>query len=269
MLGFIESFGFYQGAVSIPAQLHIDCELLVVTDGYIRVSSRGSELTVGKGQMCLIPAGVVHDTYTDSRDYKRWVLFINTWEFYTAYNSPQLQNIITAQSLDAPICIDADDGVLTAMREMYEEYTAKPLLHEAMLCAGTIKLLTRFARSAAVPPAAEMTDGKRLVLEIQAFLHRNCSEGLRISDVAAKFYISTCYLSHIFKQQTNMSPKQFLMSCRLAKAGHLLTGTELSAAEIAESCGFISPSDMAARFKREYGMTPREYREHTRNSLCG
>ncbi len=268
-MSFIESFDHYEGASSFPAQMHIDCELLIVTDGYITVNSCGNDHTVKKGQMCLIPSGVVHATHTDCRDYKRWVMFINTWEFYIAYNSPLLQNIITAQSLTAPLVIDADSTVLSTIQQMHAEYRSQQMLHDAMLCAGTIQILTRFARNVNTHDYTEITDGKRLVLEIQAYLHRNCSEGLKISDVASKFYISTCYLSHIFKEQTNMSPKQFMMSCRLAKAGHLLTGTQLSAAEIAESCGFVSPSDMAARFKKEYGMTPREYREHTRNSLCG
>ena len=268
-MSFIESLAFYEGPSSFPAQMHIDCELLIVTDGYITVNSCGNDYIVSKGQMCLIPSGVVHATRTDCPDYKRWVMFINTWEFYIAYNSPLLQNIITAQSLTAPLVIDTDSAVLSIISEMYAEYNSQQLLHDSMLCAGTIQILTRFARKATTPAAAEITDGKKLVLEIQAYLHRNCSEGLRISDVASKFYISTCYLSHIFKEQTNMSPKQFMMNCRLVKAGHLLTGTQLSAAEIAESCGFVSPSDMAARFKKEYGMTPKEYRVHTRNSLCG
>ena len=61
-----------------------------------------------------------------------------------------------------------------------------------------------------------------------------------------------------------MSPKEFLISCRISKAGYMLTGTDHSISDISEECGFPSPSDMTVRFKKECGMTPKEYRESKR-----
>ena len=259
-MSIIESFGYYEGACSFPIQRHIDCEMLYVTDGYIKIAAQSIEYTVSKGQMCLIPSGIAHSTYTDDASYKRWVMFINTWDLSTVYSSPLLQNIISGLSCKRPLIADTPAHILDTIRNMHAEYQSKEPLSNDILFAEMIGLISHIARQNPNIARSEITCSQRLVLNIRSYIHQNCSEDLKISDVAAHFFISSWYLSHIFKEQTGISPKTFLISCRITKASRMLTSTELSAAEIAEACGFVSPSDMALRFKKEYGITPTEYR---------
>ena len=57
-----------------------------------------------------------------------------------------------------------------------------------------------------------------------------------------------------------MTPFEYVMTRRLARARELLERTDRSALAIALDVGFKTPSHFTARFRREYGVTPREIR---------
>jgi AraC-like DNA-binding protein len=54
------------------------------------------------------------------------------------------------------------------------------------------------------------------------------------------------------------------MTRRLARARELLERTDRSALDIALDVGFKTPSHFTSRFRREFGVTPREIRADSR-----
>ena len=46
----------------------------------------------------------------------------------------------------------------------------------------------------------------------------------------------------------------------MRKASELLTGSQLSVSEVTEQVGYINQSKFAAAFKKQFGMSPLEYR---------
>jgi AraC-like DNA-binding protein len=65
----------------------------------------------------------------------------------------------------------------------------------------------------------------------------------------------------IFKRETGLSPKEYLIRFRLTKACELLSKTDLSISEIARSVGMLNSAHFATIFKNRMGKTPREYRK--------
>ncbi|MEH2312804.1 MAG: helix-turn-helix transcriptional regulator [Nostoc sp.] len=57
------------------------------------------------------------------------------------------------------------------------------------------------------------------------------------------------------------SPLLYVQSLRLEQAKQLLRGTNLLIAEIAYQVGYESTSHFSYLFKRQFGMTPRKYRQ--------
>ncbi len=265
-MSFIESFDFYRGAGSFPLQRHIDCEIIYVTDGSIDISHGDKTFTLNKNQLCLIPAGVFHSSHSEDSRYSRFVMFINTWKFSSAYTSARLQNLISGIGIGYPVTAEGGEEVLKVFERLKAEYKISGRLSDDIVYSLVIGLLVHIAQSNPELGCVCVTETQSLVMKIRSFIQQNCSSQLKMSEVAEQFYISTCYLSHIFKEQTDMSPKAFLICCRVSKAGYLLSSTERSIADISAECGFASPSDMTVRFKKECGMTPREYRESKRKA---
>lgn len=61
-----------------------------------------------------------------------------------------------------------------------------------------------------------------------------------------------------------MTPFEYVITRRLARAHELLARTDRSALDIALGVGFKTPSHFTSRFRREFGVTPREIRADSR-----
>lgn len=97
-------------------------------------------------------------------------------------------------------------------------------------------------------------------LESTANLIRmNFREPIKMSELAAGIGYGYDYFRHVFSEKYGMSPKQMQTNCRINAAKELLTCGEYNCTEIAYLCGFSDSAQFGAIFKRETGMTPRQY----------
>jgi len=69
-----------------------------------------------------------------------------------------------------------------------------------------------------------------------------------------------CY--RLFKESLHQSPSDILMSLRLQKAEVLLKTKRLNISEISFECGYNDPKYFGRSFKKYYGKTPKEFKEH-------
>lgn len=65
-----------------------------------------------------------------------------------------------------------------------------------------------------------------------------------------------------FQAVFHLTPQRFLRKLRLRIATRALMFTDASLADIALTCGFADQSHFSREFRRQFGRTPREYREH-------
>jgi AraC-like DNA-binding protein len=91
---------------------------------------------------------------------------------------------------------------------------------------------------------------------------RDYNKRLKITDVADVIGISRSYLTSIFKKELKVSPQEFLMNFRMEKAAQLLEVTKSPVNIIAAEVGYSDSLSFSKAFKRRYGMSPTDYREH-------
>ena len=109
--------------------------------------------------------------------------------------------------------------------------------------------------------------GKSSVVdEVKFYLDINYAEKIKLQDVAKSFGIHPNYLTRIFHEKYGISPKQYLISLKLKKARRLLTTTELSVSVISSSLGFDDQLAFSKIFKKEFSVSPSEYRKQSRIS---
>ena len=104
------------------------------------------------------------------------------------------------------------------------------------------------------------------VREASAILSEKCAEELRVSELAAHFYMEQNNFIRRFKGYMGKTPKEYQIACRMERATALLSGSDLNLSEIAARCGFASHSFFSKTFKRLYGITPTQYRFGLPNS---
>ncbi|WP_077612152.1 AraC family transcriptional regulator [Clostridium sp. Marseille-P2415] len=95
---------------------------------------------------------------------------------------------------------------------------------------------------------------------MMGYIQEHYDEKLTMAEIAAAAYISERECFRSFRQKLNMTPAEYIKSCRLQKACAMLTGGEESLAAIGQTCGLGSSSYFSKVFRESMGCTPREYR---------
>ena len=93
-----------------------------------------------------------------------------------------------------------------------------------------------------------------------ALLEARLAEGVPLARLAEEAGYSAWHFSRLFKRATGLSPSQYLIYLRMARARRLLRESPKSIIEVGWEVGYTNPSHFAQIFRREVGVTPGEYR---------
>ena len=96
--------------------------------------------------------------------------------------------------------------------------------------------------------------------QIKEYLDQNYTSPITLDSLSETVYISKHYLSHLFKEQTGVSPIKYLTAKRMEKACQLLLETSRPVSEISKAVGYENPLYFSQVFKRIYGISPAKYR---------
>lgn len=102
-----------------------------------------------------------------------------------------------------------------------------------------------------------------IVDDIKHYLDMNYPDKIKMKDVAKEFGIHPNYLTKIFHDKFDISPKNYLKDLKLKKAQSLLKTTDLPISIIADSLGFDDQLAFSRIFKKEFSLSPSEYRKQS------
>jgi AraC-like DNA-binding protein len=103
---------------------------------------------------------------------------------------------------------------------------------------------------------------------VVARIDANYQRRLSLQEVAAAEFVSEAWLSRLFHKEVGVSFVQYLTALRLRHAADQLLTTRKPVQQIAREQGFASTRMMSDLFKRQHGVTPRQYREQHPRELA-
>lgn len=132
-----------------------------------------------------------------------------------------------------------------------------PLFDRAGECCGLCGTVRSYeGQHAAIAPYLELAD-------VADHLKRNFREPLDAARLARMAGLSVRQFSRKFRATFRATPRDYLMRMRILHACTLLRSGALPITEVALQSGFYDHSDFARQFRRQMGLSAREYRAST------
>jgi LacI family transcriptional regulator len=103
-----------------------------------------------------------------------------------------------------------------------------------------------------------------LVAQAIAFIRDNSQHNLTVDDVVHSVPLSRRALETRFKNAVNRTPHQEITRVRANAIRELLYVSDMTLSELAEILSFEHPEYLSVFFKKETGMTPKQYRDEAR-----
>lgn len=171
--------------------------------------------------------------------------------------------LLTAQTGEAHYLQGIESGA--------DEYFSKPISVPKLiarienLLQSRLRLHELFAEQIVLEPqkiAVLPSDQRFLQNAIRIAEENMQTEAFDVEAFASQMAVSRSTLNRKIKAITGTSPKAFIRSMRLKRAAHLLASSDFPINEIFFQVGFYDASNFSRIFKKEFGVTPSQYREN-------
>ena len=116
---------------------------------------------------------------------------------------------------------------------------------------------------------AEMTPTEKKMYAVASYIHTHYTEELSLEILAQKFFISSYYLSHQFKDVTGFTLTDYIQMTKVRNVQAMLINTSIPITEAALNCGFNSFSQFNRVFRKHIGLSPSHYRKRHQRQAEG
>lgn len=101
----------------------------------------------------------------------------------------------------------------------------------------------------------------RAVRKSIQYMRSHIQDKISVKELAETVNLSTSRYSHLFKEETGMSPMAYFQKEKIENAKQMLNDSKFSIYEISTILGFSNESHFIKVFRKETCMTPGEYRK--------
>lgn len=186
--------------------------------------------------------------------------FVNTW-VYVSVDS--LESVLKKYPLpiNTPFALGSAELLTQYVRRATEEFSVQAVGFEEVLQSITSQLIIDLYR---YYHRVGSTVGRLEALREE--LLRSPEKPWDLKQMASHCGYSVSRFCALYKGKFGLSPKQEILTARLALAQKMLRYTDRTVADIAEVCGFVYAPYFTKYFKAATGLTPRGYRKQKTDS---
>lgn len=234
-----------RGYIDLPYHTHNSYIIGVITSGRLQLCIKEQEYHVGKGTVFIVPSNVgVSMQHETSFAYR---VFCFSQEAADYYNKMQPKELVVN-----------DIGVIII--NLYETYKKDGNQKEFMnSLAKVLHFIPKEDRNQNSPQVS--TAKHQLVQQAIDFMEEHVEDKCSVEEVAARLYVSKYYFSRIFKDEMDITPKQYMIQTKLRRAKKLIL-EEGNSTKVAVDMEYAAQSHLCSIFKRYMGISIGDYKRH-------
>ena len=219
------------------------------TDNCVIKFENGTERTPSEGTVCYIGPGLAYKIIGAENDTD--IVGI------AAYGALADAFVYSCNALSThlsmrPTVIDAFEHTVSLMKE--PDMTSESV-NRIALAFYSLLIEVVFSASHTIESKPEITAYK-----IKSYIESNIDSDISVTTIAKQFYLSETHVIRIFKEKYGITPKQYILKCKIDASKLLLLDTSLQIKEIAMTYHFSDSYHFSHTFKRFMGVSPEKYR---------
>ncbi len=103
-------------------------------------------------------------------------------------------------------------------------------------------------------------DKQTIAQTITSYFQENYMKKISVEEIARSSYLSTTYITKIYKEITGDTPINYLIRLRMEKALEILREGHFSIQDVAKKVGYDDPYYFSKLFKKRFGISPSSYK---------
>lgn len=239
----------------IKSHAHSYYHLFMVRSGPVDFTVDDQSYTLNNGETLLAKPGVMHGLNNNSDTLAR------CYEVKFTASTQVLQ-----RRLDfIPAVLPKNEFATYLVRELVKESTRAELSTPAFVADYLMALLNFYHREYGSQEEAEtsvidVVGYSEVSQKIVQYLEENFDREVPLQEVADVIGLNKNYVCSLFKRDTGMTIGTTMTIIRIRKAAELISFSDMSLQQVAESTGFSNLSHFNRIFKRVVGIPPGQYR---------
>lgn len=251
----------------VESHTHNYYEFYFFLEGNVDMIIEGDVFSMHPGDLVLIPPKIRHHAEIRNQElpYRRFVFWISR-EYCKRLLELSPDYVYLMQHVEVAGDYVFSNDVITfntiqsKVFALIDEMRSNRFGRDARitLCVNDLILhLNRIVHERNYPRSEK--EDKNLYQSLAEYIEKNLEGDLSLEHLAEVFYVSKYHIAHTFKDHTGLSIHQYITKKRLTACREaILGGSEITQAYL--MFGFGDYSSFYRAFKKEYGISPREFR---------
>lgn len=256
-------------ATEIKLHFHSNYQIIYICEGSIEFKINKKTYTVGANSIIFISHLESHELKILKFPYRRYLIHIKPDYLSSVVNEPILVSIFKnrPETFKHVIKLNCEESeaIRTLIGKMHTEMSNSSAYSIAAIGSYMQLLLISLYRShRKCFPLSGINRSFSLVMQVQKYIEEHILDQITLKAVAKLFYTDMYYLSHLFREVSGFTFKEYIILQRLSMAKDLLIHTNQNITDVAMNSGFGNVNHFIRIFKKQENMTPLQYRKNYR-----
>lgn len=253
----------------MPYHWHPEYEIIRILKGSFHLTIDGKSIIAGKDDVLFIQGGTLHGGMPDDCTYECIVFDLRLLLSNNKICNKQIQQLIRHE-ISIELLLSANELPLKKpLEDLFTSMSMKRPFYEFAAQGAFYELLGILFEEKAYQVNVNLHNNvssqqiKRFK-DVLSYIEEHYTESISLEDMARVAGLSPRYFCRFFRKMTQCTPTEYLNYYRIECACEQLAEVQISITDVALNCGFNDISYFIKAFHRAKGVTPKQYKEASR-----